>query len=393
MSRFQGSREYRHDTPARIGVIVTNLGTPDAPSTRAVRRYLAEFLSDPRVVEIPRVLWLCILHGIILRVRPRKSANTYRNIWQAEGSPLLVIAQKQTVAIEQAIRARLTDPQYARSPEVKVVLGMRYGNPSIADALDTLRQAQCETILVLPLYPHYSGSTGGSTFDAVAKTLMSWRWVPELHFINHYHDNADFIAACVQHIHRYWESHTPPDRLIFSYHGLPKHFLDSGDPYHCHCHKTTRLIGERLNFPQEKLITTFQSRFGKAEWLQPYTDQTLMRLGQEGVERIHVFCPGFSADCLETLEEIAQENRAYFLKSKLKSELKNELKSELENELESSLESGGKSFHYIPALNDSPEHIEALVKLIFTHLQPWLAQPARDSAASAERAHQLGAKV
>lgn len=370
MARFIGTPDYKHDTSPKIGILLTNLGTPDAPTAPALRRYLSQFLSDPRVVEIPRLIWLAILHGIILRVRPKKSAATYATIWQPEGSPLLTISQQQTEAFRQAITKHLDntakEDSDQTSPQIEVALGMRYGNPAISKALDTLRAANCESILVLPLYPQYSGATTGSTFDALAQSFSKWRWVPSLQFINHYHDDAGFIQACVSQITQFWETHERPERLIFSYHGVPKKYLLSGDPYHCQCHKTTRLISELLDYPAENILTTFQSRFGKAEWLKPYTDQTLKGLGGQGIKHVQVFCPGFSADCLETLEEIAEENKEYFM------------------------EGGGTDYHYIPALNDSAPHIDALVSLAMKHIAPWLAKPPRDTVKSLECARQLG---
>lgn len=365
MARFIGTPHYKHSTTPKIGILVTNLGTPDAPTAPALRRYLSQFLSDPRVVEIPRLIWLGILHGIILRVRPKKSAEAYETIWQPEGSPLLTISQEQAKAIKAALVDRLSEIAHS-APDIEVVLGMRYGQPSIEQALTTLKDAHCEAILVLPLYPQYSGATTGSTFDALSQTLCRWRWVPDLHFINHYHDDAGFIQACAQRVQDFWQEHERPERLVFSYHGVPKKYLLSGDPYHCQCHKTTRLISELLDYPTENILTTFQSRFGKAEWLKPYTDHTLKALGQEGIKHVQVFCPGFSADCLETIEEIAEENKEYFL------------------------ESGGTTYHYISALNATPQHIGALADLVVQHLGAWLKQPTRDTALCAKRAIALG---
>lgn len=368
MARFIGTPDYKHDTKPKIGILLTNLGTPDAPTAPALRRYLGQFLSDPRVVEIPRLIWLAILHGVILRVRPKKSAATYQTIWQPEGSPLLTISQQQTEAFRQALQAKLSDESQKNTPEIEVALGMRYGNPAIDEALNTLKKAHCESILVLPLYPQYSGATTGSTFDALAQTFSKWRWVPDLHFINHYHDDPGFISACVAQIQDFWQNNPRPERLLFSYHGVPKKYLLSGDPYHCQCHKTTRLISELLDYPAENILTTFQSRFGKAEWLKPYTDHTLKSLGQEGIKHVQVFCPGFSADCLETLEEIAEENKEYFI------------------------ESGGSDYHYIPALNDEKAHIDALVSLAYKHIGPWRDTAPRDPNISLARARQLGVK-
>jgi ferrochelatase len=367
MARFIGSPDYKHKTTPKIGILLTNLGTPDAPTAPALRRYLKQFLSDPRVVEIPRVVWLAILHGIILRVRPKKSAATYATVWQPEGSPLLTISQQQTSAFRETLTAKLSEASDA-PPQIEVALGMRYGNPSIDSGLMTLKKSHCEAILVLPLYPQYSGATTGSTFDALSESLRKWRWVPDLHFVNHYHDDPKFIEACVHQIKTFWLNHDRPERLIFSYHGVPKKYLLSGDPYHCHCHKTTRLISELLDYPAENIMTTFQSRFGKAEWLKPYTDHTLKALGQQGIKHVQVFCPGFSADCLETLEEIAEENKEYFM------------------------ESGGTDYHYITALNDTPKHIDALVELALARMSAWVKQKQRDTALCRTEAEKLGGK-
>lgn len=313
----------------KIGVLMVNLGTPDAPTKPALRRYLAEFLSDPRVVEIPRLVWLIILHGIILRTRPQRSAKLYQSIWTSEGSPLLVISRRQ----QAAIQAQLGDGY-------DVQLGMRYGNPTITSALRTFQTAGVRKIIVLPLYPQYSGPTTGSAFDAVSAELQHWRWVPELHFINNYCDEPLYIAALANSIREHLAQHGKPQKIIFSYHGMPKRFLLAGDPYFCLCQKTTRLVQEALGLDKNDCITSFQSRFGKAEWLKPYTDATLENLPKEGIQDIAIISPAFSADCLETLEELEVENRAAFLAH------------------------GGTSYRYIPALNERADHIHALVHLI-----------------------------
>lgn len=321
------------DNAAKTGVLITNLGTPDAPTAAALRPYLAEFLSDPRVIEIPRIIWKVILHGIILRVRPAKSARLYQSIWTEAGSPLLAISEHQRDKLQQQL-----------GDTVSVKLGMRYGNPSIAKALREFQDQGIRKIIVLPLYPQYGAPTTGSTFDAIATEMMQWRWVPELHFINAYFDHPAYISALAESVDRHIKANGMPDKIVFSYHGMPKSYLEKGDPYYCHSVKTTRLIKEALNLDDKQVQTTFQSRFGKAEWLQPYTDVTLQQLAQEGIRHIAVVCPAFSVDCLETLEEIAVENRTVFL------------------------EAGGETFHYIPALNDTPEHIQALNQLIKPHI-------------------------
>lgn len=270
---------------AKVGVLLINLGTPDAPTASALRRYLREFLSDPRVIEIPRLLWLAILHGIVLRVRPKKSAALYKSVWTSEGSPLLAISKHQ----QQAVQAQLGDG-------FSVKLGMRYGNPSIASALRELQKEGVRKIIVLPLYPQYAAPTTGSSFDAVAKELSRWRWVPQLHFINNYCDNALYIEALANSVREHIEQYGKPQKIIFSYHGMPKRNLDLGDPYYCFCIKTTRLVAEKLALDKSDCVASFQSRFGYAEWLKPYTDETLKNLPAEGIKNIAILSPAFSAD-------------------------------------------------------------------------------------------------
>lgn len=342
MSRFS-SLAFDHDKPLSIGVLLTNLGTPDEPTPSALRRYLGEFLWDPRVVEVPRPLWWMILHGIILRVRPARSAEAYEKVWTKEGSPLLNIVREQAQAIQERLEHRL-------SLKLHVAYAMRYGEPSIKTGLEQLREAGVRSLLVLPLYPQYASATTGSTFDAVAQVLQTWRWLPDLRFISHYHDNHGYINALVASIQRYWGEHGRPDKLLMSFHGIPKRTFLAGDPYFCECQKTGRLVAEQLNLQDEQWQVVFQSRFGREEWLQPYTDKTLEALGQAGTGRVDVVCPGFSADCLETLEEINQQNREFFLTA------------------------GGKAFHYIPALNADAAHIDALADLIELNLAGWLLE-------------------
>lgn len=346
------NESYSHDRPQSVGILLTNLGTPDAPTPQALRRYLAEFLWDPRVVEMPRPVWWLILHGIILRTRPGRKARDYEGIWTNEGSPLLVTSNRQVSGLQSALGE-------ASQGGVIVELGMRYGNPSIASALARLRQANARRILVLPLYPQYCAATTGSTFDAVARELATWRWVPELRFVNGYHDDDAYIGALAASISGHWQQHGQPDRLVFSFHGTPRRYLDQGDPYYCFCQKTARLTAERLGLNDTQWMITFQSRFGREEWLQPYTDKTMAALPAQGVRRVDVVCPGFSADCLETVEEIAVENRHIFL------------------------EAGGEAFHYIPALNDHPDHIRMLAGLVRRHLAGWDDGQGHDEAAHA----------
>ena len=345
---------FSHDQADKIGLLITNLGTPDAPTAPALRRYLAEFLSDPRVVEFPRLLWKIILHGVILRIRPPRSAKAYSGVWTDEGSPLMVHTQAQ---------ARALAAHYSARPEVEVAFAMRYGNPSIASALEQLFSKGVRKLVVLPLYPQYSGSTTGSTFDAIAADFTQRRWLPELRFVNQYCDHPAYVAAMVASIAAYWQTHAKPQKLVFSYHGIPLKYLQKGDPYHCQCLKTSRLIAEKLGLKTDQYLTTFQSRFGREEWLKPYTDHTLQNLAKSGVEDVQVVCPGFSADCLETIEEIGEENRHYFL------------------------EAGGKRFEYIPALNSSPEHIAALAQLLDEQMAGWVVATHQEVAQRASLAN------
>ena len=270
--KYQGmSEHFTHDQPAKTGVLITNLGTPDAPTTPALRRYLNQFLSDPRVIELPRLLWWLILHGIVLRTRPRKSAEGYRSVWSEEGSPLLVHTKNQCEGLKERLRFR-----YGK--DVEVAYAMRYGNPSIASALEDLQRRGVRQLLVLPMYPQYSASTTGSTFDALAQDFQQRRWLPDLRFISHYHEFEPYIEALARKIETFWEENGRPDKLILSYHGVPKRYLLNGDPYHCECHKTTRLLAARLGLREGEYQTTFQSRFGREEWLKPYTDETMMSL-------------------------------------------------------------------------------------------------------------------
>lgn len=362
--QYKGSENFSHGQPERLGVLVTNLGTPDAPTTSALRRYLAEFLSDPRVVELPRPLWWLILHGVILRIRPRRSARAYASVWQPEGSPLLTHTAKQAEGIREALKARY-------GANVVVGFAMRYGNPAISRVLDEMQDQGVRKLLVLPLYPQYSASTSASTFDAIAKDFTRRRWLPDLRFISHYPDYPPYIEAMARHIEAHWANHGRNQKLVLSYHGVPLKYLTKGDPYHCECHKTSRLLAERLGLASDDYMTTFQSRFGKEEWLKPYTDETLKSLPDRGVESIDVFCPGFSSDCLETIEEINEENREYFM------------------------EAGGKAFSYITALNATPGHIEALVQLIEDNIKGWQLpeNEADELAARLQRAEEQKREV
>lgn len=360
MTRYSADPDFAHDDPDRIGVLITNLGTPATPTSRDVRRFLAEFLSDPRVVEVPRAIWWLILHGVILRIRPARSARAYGEVWGEEGSPLMVNSQRQRDALSARLRQR--------HPALRVALGMRYGEPSIESALEELRAAGSRRVLVLPLYPQYSATTTASTFDAVAKVFQRWRWIPGLRFVAQYHDHPGYIEALAQSVREAWSREGRAARLLFSFHGIPLRYLHAGDPYHCQCQKTARLTAENLGLEKEEWCVSFQSRVGREAWLQPYTDETLETWGRDGVESVQVLCPGFAADCLETLEEIDQQYRSLFL------------------------EAGGKTFSYIPALNNQPAHLEALEEVIMGNMTDWLTLDAAESGAERRaRATAMGA--
>lgn len=353
---------HRHGQPAPVGVLLVNLGTPDEPTPSAVRRYLAEFLADPRVVEIPRLLWWPILHGIILRTRPKVSAKKYASIWTAEGSPLAVWTAKQAALLQGHLGER--------GCPVVVRPAMRYQNPSIAAGLSALQAAGARRVLVLPAYPQYSAATTASTFDAVTAWGRHSRWVPEFRFINQYHDEPAYIDALAASVRAHWQHEGRGEVLLMSFHGMPERTLHLGDPYHCQSQKTARLLAERLGLAPSEWRISFQSRFGRAKWLGPATDQSLRELAANGTKRVDVICPGFSADCLETLEEINQEGRELFLHA------------------------GGQTFNYIPCLNDAPAGIAAMAALAQRHLAGWLNEEAPSPAereATRQRALALGA--
>ena len=359
---FNPEPAYTHGAPASTAVLLCNLGTPDAPTAPALRRYLAEFLSDRRVVEIPRLLWWLILHGVILRVRPAKSAAKYASVWMPEGSPLKVWTEKQATML----RGYLGE----RGQHVRVSYAMRYGNPSIGSVLDELKAQGATRVLILPAYPQYSGPTTASVSDAVFEWARRARNVPEFRFVNRYHDDPGYIVALAKRVTDHWLVHGRPERLVMTFHGVPKRTLTLGDPYHCECLKTARLLRERLGLPSNQVVVTFQSRFGKAEWLQPYTEPTLVALAQQGVKRVDVMCPGFTSDCLETLEEINLEARKAFL------------------------DAGGAEFQYIDCLNDQHEWIAALASIAIQHMGGWPTQARDDEQAlqaSRERALARGA--
>ncbi|MEH0165080.1 ferrochelatase [Roseateles microcysteis] len=358
---FNAEPDYRHGSAPRTAVLLCNLGTPDAPTASATRRYLAEFLADPRVVEIPRLVWLLILHGIILRVRPAKSAAKYQSIWTQEGSPLQVWTGRQAKYLQGMLGER--------GHKLLVKHAMRYGQPAIAAQLDELKREGATRILVLPAYPQYSGATTASVIDAVSLWALKTRNVPELRFINRYHDDPLYIAALVDSVRSHWQREGRGDMLVMSFHGMPARTLALGDPYHCECLKTGRLLAEALGLAPDHYRVTFQSRFGKAKWLQPFTEPTLIELAGKGLKSVDLICPGFSADCLETLEEIDQEARAAFLAA------------------------GGQAFAYIPCLNDSPAGMRALTALAEKHLQGWpTTSSAEPDLQQRERALAAGAE-
>ncbi|MBC7499444.1 MAG: ferrochelatase [Herminiimonas sp.] len=336
---FNQEPPYKHGTLSKTGVVLVNLGTPDAPTTGAVRRYLREFLSDHRVVEIPRLIWWLILYGIILPIRSGKSAKKYASIWTKDGSPLRVHTEKQATLLRGYLGQR--------GHEVQVAYAMRYGTPSVASVLHKLKESGCDRILILPAYPQYAAATTASIFDAVFAHYANERNIPELRFIKHYHDHDSYIDALCKSVESYWQTNGRPDKLVMSFHGVPKRTLLLGDPYHCECYKTARLLATALGLTATDYLVTFQSRLGRAEWLQPYTAPTLQKLGREGVGRVDVMCPGFSSDCLETLEEIGMEGREDFLHA------------------------GGKEFHYIPCLNEAPAWITAMAEIAEQHMIGW----------------------
>ena len=353
MTAFTAPPQFSHGQRPEIGVLVCNLGTPAAPDASSVRKYLAEFLSDKRVVELTDWLWKPILHGVILRIRPGRSAAAYQKVWGEEGSPLLDISKRQAEAIQIALDRENTN-------SFTVELGMRYGEPSIASALQNLRAKQVRKIIVLPLYPQYASATTGSVFDAVASELTSWRWVPELHFVNEYYSDSRYLDALAESIEKHWQDHGRNERLLMSFHGIPEEYFLAGDPYYCHCQATARELAARLSLDEQRWQITFQSRVGRQRWLQPYTDLTVEKFAREGVKSLDVVCPGFSADCLETLEEIAMQNAEIFQAH------------------------GGQQLNYIGALNDNDAHVNFLSSLIREHCQSWLQNQQTDSLSDAD---------
>jgi ferrochelatase len=353
MPAYRGEPSYEHQSKERLGILVANLGTPDGPDAASVRRFLAEFLSDPRVVEAPRFFWWLALHGVILRTRPSKSSHAYRQIWTEAGSPLLI----HTRAIAETLQARLAQQ------EAVVALGMTYGNPSIASGLRQLQAQGARRVLILPLYPQYSGTTTGSVFDRVSAELQHWRWIPEVRFVTSYSDEPEYTRAIAMSIREHWRTHEKT-HILFSFHGVPKRYLLAGDPYHCQCHSTARTVAEALELTSDEWSVSFQSQVGREEWLKPYTDELLQTYAKQGPRRITVVCPGFATDCLETLEEIAIRNRETFLAQ------------------------GGESFEYVPALNATESQIALMLKLIERHTAGWRGV-SDDAQLAARRARAL----
>ena len=330
--KFVGEEDFKHQNRQKTGVLICNLGTPETYKTKDVRRFLRQFLSDGRVIEIPKIIWWFILNGIILTLRPSKSAKLYKSVWTKEGSPLLVLSKKLTEKLKKSV-----------GDSCEVELAMRYGNPSMESALMSLKNKNCRKLIVIPMFPQYSGTTTGSIFDEVARVLSKWRWVPSLSFVNSYHDQPEYINALADSLSNHIKNNSP-QKIIFTYHGIPKRNFDLGDPYQCYCQKTTRLVAEKLNLEDGTYITTFQSRFGPAEWLKPYTSDTMGELPLQEVKNVLVVAPAFSVDCLETIEEIDQENKEIFLKA------------------------GGEKFTYAPCLNDSGGQVNLLKAIIDKYL-------------------------
>ncbi|MBV7435581.1 ferrochelatase [Cardiobacteriaceae bacterium TAE3-ERU3] len=343
---------------AKTAVLLINLGSPEAPTKQALRPYLAEFLSDPRVIDLPRWQWLPILHGIVLNVRPKKSAHAYEQIWWDEGSPLIVITERQVSALREQLAA-------CGLGEVIVDYAMRYGQPSIADKLKALAAQGVERLMVVPMYPQYADATTASVFDGVAQALAKQRFIPELRVIRNWQDHPQYIAALAESVRRHFAKYGKPQKLLMSFHGVPKRYLDEGDPYYYHCQQTVALLAEELGLSADEYQLVFQSRFGKEEWLQPYADKTIEALPGQGVKSVSVICPGFSADCLETLEEMAMGNRDLFMAN------------------------GGERYDYIPCLNEDAAHITLLRDLVRQNGQGWPEFNAFDQHANERNDHGL----
>lgn len=361
MSGYLPEPPFSHDAPSKTGILLINLGTPEAPTGQAVRPYLKQFLSDRRVIEIPRAIWWLILNGIILNTRPRQSAEKYASIWCADGSPLLLNTRKQTSLLKGLLGER-------GLRNVVVDYAMRYGQPSVESVILQMRRQGVERLLVLPLYPQYAGSSSATALDDVFRVLMKLRNMPELRTIRHFHDDAGYIEALAQQVRTHWQQYGRGEKLLMSFHGVPRFTLDKGDPYHCECLKTGRLLAESLGLAQSQYVISFQSRFGRAEWLQPYTSATLEQLGRDGCKTLDVICPGFVGDCLETLEEIAIEGKHSFQQA------------------------GGGAFRYISCLNDSPRWIAALADIVEKNIHGWREVIEQDLGLRQQRAQAVAAR-
>jgi len=362
MSRRASEPPFVHGTPPKTGVLLINLGTPEAPTRPAVRTYLEEFLSDPRVVEISRPVWWLILHAFVLTTRPKASAQRYAQVWTKEGSPLKVHTERQTTLLRGYLGERIKAP-------LVVDYAMRYGAPSISEKLKAFEAQHCQRVLLVPLYPQFAASTTATAFDAAYATWRGMRDQPAVRTVRSFHDHAGYVAALAQNIRDHWTAHGRPDKLLMSFHGAPRFTLDRGDPYHCECQKTGRLLAAALQLTADQFELTFQSRFGRAEWLRPYTADVLEALGRQKTGRVDVVCPGFVSDCLETLEEIAIEGRAIFLKA------------------------GGGKYHYIPCLNERDDWMRALTDIVLKNLLGWTMTTTQDDLdGSRLRARALGAQ-
>jgi ferrochelatase len=338
--RYVSSPDFQHDRAERIGILLVNSGTPETPTARAVRRFLRRFLSDPRVVELPRALWLPILYGLVLPLRPARIARRYRSIWSDAGSPLRDLSEQLHAALSGALAQRVLAP-------LSVELGMLYSPPSVGEALGRLRASGAQRILVVPLFPQYCGATTGAVYDAVSRELRRWRWLPELRFVAEYHDHPGYIEALRASVAEHWSREGRAGHLLMSFHGIPERYFREGDPYFCKCHKTARLLADELMLREGEWSVAFQSRFGPSGWLKPYTREVLAGMPPRGARGVTLVCPGFAVDCLETLEEIAIENRACFMRA------------------------GGERFQYVPALNARPAHAQCLADLVAEHTQGW----------------------
>jgi protoporphyrin/coproporphyrin ferrochelatase len=338
---FTSKKNYVHGERERIGVLMTNVGSPEAPTAKALRPYLREFLSDPRVIEVPKLLWFFLLNLIIVPFRSPKSAAAYKKVWTKDGSPLVSISREQRNALEKKLH------DAGLQEDIIVEIGMGYGNPSIASGLQALRQKGATKLFVLPMFPQYSGPTTASTFDGVTKELQKWRWLPDFRFLTNFVDRKGYIDALANSITEHWQKNKRGKLLLFSFHGVPKRYLLQGDPYHCQCRKTARLVAEKLGLSKEEYMVSFQSRFGREPWLEPYTIEMMEWLPKNGIDSIDVVCPAFSADCLETIEEISGENCEEFHHA------------------------GGKEFQYIPALNVRDDFIEVLFQIVLEETERW----------------------